>query len=89
MHQEEFKMLHSRIVEFKFLGATDHQPSRVSLHDRWHEERIALSLSGADMIKTVVEHLESKGVEIVSYGYTNQSASRGVIVLSNFDKRIK
>ena len=80
---------HSRVLRFKFLSPTNYRPSRVSLIDQWHNERVELSLSGADMIETVKDYLEAREINIVSFGYLESSGDSGVIMLDNFDKRIK
>ena len=80
---------HSRVLRFKFLSPTNYRPSRMSLIDQWHKERVELSLSGADMIETVKDYLEAREINIVSFGYLESNGDSGVITLDNFDKRIK
>ena len=80
---------HNRVMTFKFVGPTNYLPSRVIIKDIWHNERVTLSLSGADMYKTVESYLTDKGFNILNYGWTNQSTDSGVLMVDNFDKRIK
>lgn len=80
---------HSRVIKFKFLGATDHKPSRVSISDVWHSERVELSLSGADMWVTIKEFLESKDLTILNYGWLDTQTNSGVVLVKEFDIHIK
>lgn len=80
---------HSHTLNIRFIGPTNTKPSRVAIYDSWHDERVYLSLSGADMLETVKQFLETRGITIVSYGWTKPSTDEGVLLVDNFDKRIK
>jgi len=82
-------MRHQRVLTFKFIGPTNTRPSRVAIKDTWHAERVELSLSGADMMETVVDHLESRGFDLLNYGFTKAGGDEGVIIVNDFAKRIK
>lgn len=83
------KLLHNRVLTIRFIGPTNTLPSRVAIYDAWHNERVYLSLSGADMMETVEEFLGSKEINMLSYGWTTPSTDKGVILVDNFDKHIK
>jgi len=80
---------HSRAITIRFIGPTNYKPSRVAIYDPWHEQRVYLSLSGADMLATARDYLKEREITIVSYGWTKSSTDEGVLLVDNFDKRIK
>ena len=82
-------MRHQRVLTFKFIGPTNTRPSRVAIRDSWHGGRVELSLSGADMLETIIEHLEGRGMDILNYGFTKAGGDEGVIIVDDFGKRIK
>ena len=81
-------MKHSKVIEFRFVGATNTKPSRVIITDKRLELRATLSLSGADMLETVMEHLASKAIKPIGYGYIGDSGDKGVILTNDFIGRI-
>ena len=80
---------HSRGLRIRFIGPTNHKPSRVVIKDLWHEESVTLSLSGADMLLIVEDYLKKRDIAIESYTWTKPSTDEGILLVDSFDKRIK
>ncbi len=80
---------HTRVITMAFKGPTNTSCSKVILRDKWHEQSVSISLSGANMLDEIESYLLKRGFTIASYGWTDQTISKGVVMVNDFDIRIK
>ena len=72
-----------------FRGPTNTACSKVNLYDTWHKQRVSISLSGANMLDEVEAYLLERGFTIAGYGWTDQTTSKGIVMVEEFDIRLK
>ncbi len=80
---------HQRAITFDFKGPTDYNGSHLAVKDIWHKQSTKLGLSGADPQQVLGDYLEARGFTIISYAWLNQQTTKGVVLVKEFDIRLK